>query len=160
MIQYIKILRRFFVGAYRLKTLSFLHPRLLIESTGFYCGYGCFISPQSNVDIGQNFYMGNYCHIAAETEIGDDVLFASYVSLIGGDHKIDGINCLLRKSGKDELKKIIIEDDVWIGHGVIILQGVRISKGAVVAAGSVVTKNVSEKEVVGGNPAKLIRLRK
>lgn len=104
--------------------------------------------------------MGNYCHIAAEATIGNDVLFASYVSLVGGDHKIDNIDCLIRKSGKETLKQIIIEDDVWVGHGAIILHGVHIKKGAVVAAGSVVTKDINEYEIVGGNPARLIRLRK
>ena len=104
--------------------------------------------------------MGNYCHIAAETQIGDDVMFASYVSLVGGDHQIDNIDVPMNASVKSELKTIYIEDNVWIGHGAIILQGVRIKTGAVVAAGAVVTKDVESNAIVGGNPAKLIRYRK
>lgn len=126
----------------------------------FYCGRGCFISRKNNVSIGNYFYMGNYCHLGANAQIGNDVLFASFVSLVGGDHKIDGINVPIRNSGRDTLKTIIIGDNVWIGHGAIILHGVNIDHGAVVAAGAVVTKDVEENAIVGGNPAKLIRYRK
>jgi acetyltransferase-like isoleucine patch superfamily enzyme len=56
-------------------------------------------------------------------------------------------------------KSVCIADNVWIGDNVIILPGVKIAHGAVIAAGAVVTKNVSEFEIVGGNPAKLIRTR-
>lgn len=160
MVQQIKRLRHFFVGLYRLQLLKLFHPKLEIDPKGFYCGLDCFIGPQSTVKIGKNFFMGNYCHIAAKSTIGDNVLFASYVSLVGGDHRIDNIDCLIRESGKDVLKEIIIEDDVWIGHGAIIMHGVHIKKGAVVAAGSVVTKKISKREIVGGNPAKFIRMRK
>ncbi len=54
---------------------------------------------------------------------------------------------------------IIIEDDVWIGTGVIVLAGVTIGKGAVVAAGSIVTRNVPENAIVAGNPAKIKKYR-
>lgn len=54
---------------------------------------------------------------------------------------------------------IIIDDDVWIGAGAIILTGVTIGKGSVIAAGSIVTKDVEPYTIVGGNPAKLIKKR-
>ncbi|MBT8326143.1 MAG: hypothetical protein KJP21_00385 [Bacteroidia bacterium] len=104
--------------------------------------------------------MGNYCHLGANAEIGNNVLFASYVSMVGGDHKIDGIKVPIRKSGRDILKTINIGDNVWIGHGAIIMHGVNIGSGAVVAAGAVVTKDVEKNSIVGGNPAKFIRYRK
>jgi len=104
--------------------------------------------------------MGHYCHLAAPARIGDNVLFAAYVSLVGGDHKIDNIHGPMRDAGRDDIKPIRIEDDVWIGHGAIILHGVTVHSGAVVAAGAVVTKDVPPRSIVGGNPAKLIRYRK
>lgn len=55
--------------------------------------------------------------------------------------------------------KVYIEDDVWLGRNVIVMPGIRIGKGAIVAAGSVVTKDVSDYTIVGGVPAKLIRTR-
>jgi acetyltransferase-like isoleucine patch superfamily enzyme len=125
----------------------------------FFCGKNCFISRKNKIIVGHRFYMGNYCHLGANAIIGDDVIFASFVSLVGGDHKLDYITCPIRKSGIDELKNIYIGDNVWIGHGVIIMHGVRINSGAVVGAGSVVTKNVAANAIVGGNPAKLIRYR-
>jgi acetyltransferase-like isoleucine patch superfamily enzyme len=123
-------------------------------------GKNCFVSRKNSISIGKNFYMGNYCHLAADAKIGNDVLFASFVSLVGGDHKIDNLSTSIRKSGRDVFKPIIIEDNVWIGHGAILMHGIIISTGAVVAAGSVVTKDIPENEIWGGNPAKFIRKRK
>nr|WP_299171058.1 acyltransferase [uncultured Allomuricauda sp.] len=147
---------RGFIRFIRLKTQN----SKLKAGKGFYCGRGCFVSRKNSIIIDDFFYMGNYCHLGANAKIGKDVLFASFVSLVGGDHKIDGITVPIRKSGRDVLKTIIIEDDVWIGHGAIVLHGVKIGKGAVVAAGAVVTKDVEENAIVGGNPAQLIRYRK
>ena len=59
--------------------------------------------------------------------------------------------------GRPDLQETFIEDDVWIGHGSIILSGVRIERGAIVAAGSVVTKSIPAYEIFGGIPAKKIR---
>lgn len=127
---------------------------------GFYCGKGCFVSRKNQINIGRDFYMGNYCHLSANAEIGDDVLFASFVSLVGGDHKIDHIDVPIRKSGRDDLKTITIHDNVWVGHGAIIMHGVNINSGAVIAAGAVVTKDVDHNAIVAGNPARIIRYRK
>jgi acetyltransferase-like isoleucine patch superfamily enzyme len=57
----------------------------------------------------------------------------------------------------DAIKPVIMEDSVWIGCNVTVLKGVRIGNGAIIAAGSVVTKDVSPKSLVGGNPARLIK---
>jgi chloramphenicol O-acetyltransferase type B len=61
--------------------------------------------------------------------------------------------------GKGVNSKVIIEDDVWIGYGAIIMSGVKIRRGSIIAAGSVVTKDVEPYSIVGGNPAKLIKYR-
>jgi len=104
--------------------------------------------------------MGRNCHLASNAIIGDDVMFASYVAIVGGDHKIDNINVMMNQSGRDDMRTITIEDNVWIGHGSIIMHGVTIRSGAVIASGSVVTKEVPNNAIFGGNPAKLIRYRK
>lgn len=62
--------------------------------------------------------------------------------------------------GMSKEHPVLIEDDVWIGANVIILPGVKISKGSIIGAGSVVTKNVPEYAIVGGNPARVIKYRK
>ena len=120
--------------------------------------YG-FISKKNKIDIGDNFFMGNFCHLSSDLKVGNDVMFASFVSCVGGDHNIDDVNIKMNKSGKGVFKKTIIEDNVWIGHGTIIMHGVSIKEGSVIAAGSVVIKNVPSLSIYGGNPAKLIKKR-
>lgn len=126
----------------------------------FRYGKGCFVSKKNNITIGDNFFMGNYCHLASNLEIANDVLFASFVSCVGGDHKIDNIKGTISESGRDTFKTTRIHENVWVGQGVIIMHGVTLNKGCVIAAGSVLTKDVEENAIVGGNPAKLIRYRK
>ena len=156
----IKISKRYILGRVRLLQLTLFNRKIQLNKAGFFCGRNCFISTKNEFKIGKNFYMGNYCHLSSNAVIGNDVMFASFVSLVGGDHVIDNIDTVIRLSGRDELRQITIEDNVWIGHGAIIIHGVTIKTGAVIAAGSVVTKNVGKNEIVGGNPAKLIRKRK
>ena len=149
---------RIFISHVRLIYVVNFHKSFIIGKSPV-IGRGCFISKKNRLKIGNNFYMGNYCHLSSNCIIGDNVLFASFVSLVGGDHKIDHTHALIRDSGTDILKTINIEDNVWIGHGSIIMHGVKICTGAVVAAGSVVTKNIPQNEIWGGNPAKFIRKR-
>ena len=154
----IKKSRRTILGNIRLFLLNFPFKRIN-AGRNFFCGKNCVVSSKNSINIGHNFYSGHSCHFAANAEIGNDVLFASYVSMVGGDHKIDNKNILIRKSGREDLKTITIKDNVWIGHGVIILHGVTINTGSVIASGSVVTKDIPENAIFGGNPAKLIKYR-
>lgn len=101
--------------------------------------------------------------------IGDFVSIANNSKFIlGGNHKIDTFTTFPLKAhyinefSEDDAQTkgpIIVEDEVWIGHSVIILSGVRVGKGAIVATGSVVTKDVLPFSIVGGNPAKFIKWR-
>lgn len=99
--------------------------------------------------------IGNYCSIAEKTTF-----------LLGGNHnyKIMSTYPMIAKilnEGYESLSngKILVDDDVWIGYGATILSGVHIGQGAVVAAGSVVSKDIPPYAVVGGVPAKLIKYR-
>ena len=99
--------------------------------------------------------------------IGNFVSIADNVSFVlGGNHDYDVIstypfNSLVIKNGIDAKTKghIIVEDDVWIGQNSLILSGLKISQGAIIAAGSVVTKDVPPYAIVGGNPAHIIKYR-
>lgn len=99
--------------------------------------------------------------IGSYVSIANDVKF-----ILGGNHNYKTImtypfkvNFLGEYREAYSNGEIIIEDDVWIGMNSIIMSGVKIGKGAIVAAGSVVTKNVDAYAIVGGNPAKLIKYR-
>lgn len=152
-----KVLRTF-LSRYRLFMLSILNANFRVGKD-FVCGRGCFVSRKNSILIGNSFYMGNYCHLAADAKIGDNVMLASFVAFVGGDHKIDFIDKPIKHAGRDVFKTITINDNVWIGHGAIIMHGVTIGSGAVIAAGSVVTKDIPSNAIYGGNPCKFIRYR-
>lgn len=134
--------------------------------SGFHAGRGVVIWAKSHLEIGKNFYIGRHSQIECDATIGDDVIFGNSVALVGRcDHNYQQIGTPTRLasqirdhdySWKGLHLRVVIEDDVWVGYGAIILSGVKIARGSIVAAGSVVTKNVPEFCIVGGNPAKVI----
>jgi len=136
MISQLKKLRRFFLGRMRFYYLKFFNSKIKVGK-GFFCAGGCRISSGRHVVIGDNFYMGYNCHLGANMNIGNDVMFASNVAIVGGDHKIDHVVGSIREAGRDEFKTTDFGDGCWIGHGSILLHGIKIGKGAVVAAGSI-----------------------
>jgi maltose O-acetyltransferase len=86
-------------------------------------------------------------------------MIAPYVALIANKKEVNTTDVLMSTVKKEKGKKVIIEDDVWIGRNAIIMPGIRIGKGSIIGAGSVVTKDVEPFSVVGGVPAKLIKKR-
>ena len=113
------------------------------------------------LEIGSNTYIGelNNIRAAGTTKIGNNCLISQGVSIIGGNHSYAiGIPITQQPSRIDRVG-IVIHDDVWIGTNATILAGVTIGRGAVVGAGSVVTKDVLPNSIVGGVPAKLIKMR-
>lgn len=102
-----------------------------------------------------------YCTEAPLT-IGKKVIFGPHPTIITGDHRIDVIGKYIMDS-KEKLPEndapVIIEDDVWTGANVTILKGVTIGRGSVIAAGAVVTKSFPPYSIIGGVPAKLLKMR-
>lgn len=92
--------------------------------------------------------------------IGDNVMIAPHCMIAAGDHDFKQLEKPMRFSGSVTKGPIIIEDNVWIGSNVTITDGVRIGNDSVVAANSVVTKDVAPFDIVGGVPAKVIGNRK
>ncbi len=90
--------------------------------------------------------------------IGSHVMLAPGVRIVTNGHRNERTDIPMRDQGIYE-KPVMIGDDVWLGANVIVLPGVTIGRGAVVAAGSVITKDVPEFAIMGGVPARLIRLR-
>ncbi|RZK04462.1 MAG: acyltransferase, partial [Flavobacterium sp.] len=118
-----------------------------------------------SIIIGDNVFFNSDCHIAAISEviIGDNVLLASRVFI--SDHFHGNINesdlaYIPINRPLSSKGAVIIENDVWIGEGVCILPGVTVGKFSIIGANSVVTQNVLPYSVVGGVPAKLIKVLK
>lgn len=110
------------------------------------------------ITIGHNVQFGNYCNIASDVHFGNNILMAGRVCFVGkNDHTFSTPGKLIWNSKRGENGMTIVEDDVWIGHNVTIVGGIRLSKGSIIAAGSVVNKDVPPCEIWGGVPAKKIR---
>lgn len=114
----------------------------------FYVDYG------KNISIGKNFFMNQACTFMDRggITIGNDVFIAPKVCLTTINHDFNPYN---RKS--TFCKPIVIHDRVWIGINATICPGVSIGENSIIAAGSVVTKDVPPNVIVGGNPAKILK---
>ncbi len=116
-----------------------------------YLAEGSRISPDL---VAREFsYIGPECIVGPNVELGAYAMLGPRVSIVGADHIFDRPGVPIIFSGRPELKPTVIEADAWIGCGSILMAGVRVGRGAVVAAGAVVTKDVSPYEIVGGVPA-------
>lgn len=115
---------------------------------------------RGSIRIGSNTSINAFCFIngCGGILIGNDVRIAAHCSIISSNHIFNDSSRPIRMQGLTA-RGIIIEDDVWIGTGVRVLDGVTIGKGAVIAAGAVVARDVPPFSVVGGVPAKLIKMR-
>lgn len=118
---------------------------------------GVWISTGRNLILGDDVDVAKGVMISTVggVEIGDRVLIGYGTKIFSSNHEIPPIGKPYPVSGKI-YKKVIIEKDVWIGSSAIILPGVVIGEGALVAAGSIVTKNVEPNTIVAGNPARKI----
>ena len=167
------ILRRFYLGR-RLKNLG---PKAAF-------GLGLEISGAERISIGSNFACGRNCIIAAVDDgvieigdrvsfntndhvnacnsgrivLGNDVLVAPNVVMRASDHVTTALDKPIRQQGHTG-DEITIEDGVWLGANVTVIGGVRVGRGAVVAAGAVVTNDVEPLTIVGGVPARFIKKR-
>src|SRR5690606_9978133 len=117
-----------------------------------------FIRAKFTVTIGDNTTLNRNSCILDNVIIGKNVSIAPNVVIVGSNHIFKDPEVLIKLQGS-ESKGIVIEDDVWIAANVTILDGVSIGQGSIIAAGSVVNKDVPPYTLVGGIPAKLIKER-
>jgi len=113
------------------------------------------------LQIGNNSAVGAYSFIGAQggIEIGDNVIMGPRVGIYSENHIYQDLDKPIYLQGETR-QGIIIESDCWIGSGAIILDGVHIGRGCVVAAGSVVSKDVPAYTVIAGVPARIVKERK
>lgn len=108
------------------------------------------------ISIGKNSFIGSNSefNIRLGISIGDNCLIASGCRFIDHDHGFSRRDIPINTQVDGAEISITLEDDVWLGANVVVLKGVKIEKGAIIAAGSVVTKSIPEYEIWGGVPAK------
>jgi acetyltransferase-like isoleucine patch superfamily enzyme len=107
------------------------------------------------VNIGDDSWVGSHCSIQGNggVSIGNHVMIASLCAINTVSHRSDRLDLPMNQQGT-YCDPVIIEDDVWIGIGAIILQGVRIGQGSIVAAGAVVNRNLPPNSIAMGVPAR------
>lgn len=106
---------------------------------------------------GSNGFMASGCRICPGVRVGRFVMFGPGVEICGGDHLYNKPGVPMIYSGRPEPKLTSIGSDVWIGQRALIMAGLSIGDGAIVAAGSVVTRDVPAYEIFAGVPAKKIK---
>lgn len=105
------------------------------------------------IAIGRGSGINPYVCIYGQVEIGAYAMIAPHVVLAGGNHAIDDTDTPMILQGRGTSHGIVVEDDVWLAAHAVVTDGVRIGRGAVVAAGAVVTRDVSPYDIVAGVPA-------
>ena len=127
--------------------LRHIHPTCFIE-------HGSLISP--DLVAGAYSYISTGCLVWPKVEIGAYTMLGPHVSIVGDDHVYTTPGTPMCFAGRPPLRRTVIESDVWLGCGSIVMTGVRVGRGAIVAAGAVVTKDVAPYTICGGIPARQI----
>lgn len=109
--------------------------------------------------IGDYSGVGIRCKVLGPVTLGKHVMMGPEVVIHTQNHRYDRVDIPMCQQGWQDKKPVIIEDDVWLCERAIILPGVKIGKGSIVAAGAVVSKDVPPFAIVAGNPAKIVKMR-
>lgn len=151
---------------------------VLGRKAGAQFGQRCYVAPDANVfthslvlgdgswvaagailrghlRIGSRTSVNPYAHIAGNVVIGSAVMIASLASIYGFNHGFERTDVLMRDQPLSH-KGVVIGDDSWIGANAVILDGVTLGRGCIVAAGAVVTRSAPEYSVIAGNPGRVI----
>ncbi|WP_311213236.1 MULTISPECIES: acyltransferase [unclassified Arthrobacter] len=141
---------------------AFLSPLASIDPDALSIGADSFIAAHAyvtgTVTIGDDCSVNAFTVVRGNITMGDGVRIGAHTSILGFNHSMDPAEPVFKQPLTS--KGIRIGDDVWIGSNVVVLDGVTVGPHAVLAAGSVVTKDVPEWSIVGGNPARRIRDRR
>ena len=148
---------RFNFGA---KKFRYFCARWIIDDIGENVNIEKGAKFSENIKIGSNSGLGINSSIPCGVYIGENVMMGPECMIFTSNHRFDRMDIPMCKQGFSNQAPVVIRDDVWIGARVTILPGVNIGKGAIIAAGAVVTKDIPENSICGGVPAKVIKYRK
>lgn len=126
----------------------------IIECTGVICNLGEGLIIGNNVGIAQNCFI----QVRGKVTIGNNVILGPGVSIFSENHNFSDLTKFINEQGETR-QGITIEDGVWIASGATILDGVNVGANSIIAAGSIVNKDVPPYAIVGGTPAKIIKYR-
>ena len=133
---------------------------------GFAASVGKDVNIQRKVILTSKLTIGDQSGIGMNSVVNGPIEIGKYVNIgeefrvITRNHRFDRTDIPMQQQGYTEEKSVVIGDDVWIGHRVMIMPGVHIGNGCVIAAGAVVTKDIPDYSVAGGVPARIIRNRR
>lgn len=122
--------------------------------------HGAWFGSGKGIELGDRSDLGMDSLIIGPVQVGRDVMMGPRCILLASSHEIASVDVPMNTQGFRPDRPIVIEDDVWIGAGCIILPGRRIGTGSVVGAGSVVVSDVPPWSVVAGNPARVVKERR
>lgn len=140
--------------------LGYLNNIIIGERSSIHERVKILVNKEGLISIGNNTLISTNCNInsgVGEIHIGNNVMIAANSYIINNDHNI--YENLSPKLSGHITRNIVIEDNVWIGANCIVLKGVKIGEGAIIGAGSIVTKNVKPYSINVGNPCKFIKFR-
>lgn len=145
--------------SFKSKKFRALSARLFLEECGKNINIEHSANIGRNVKLGNNFGIGKNAVIHSNVTIQDNVMMGPECVIYTANHEFSSIEKPMNRQVFQQLRPVVIENDVWIGGRVIILPGIRVKKGSIIGAGSVVTKDVPSYSIVAGNPEKVIRKR-
>ncbi|PYG58636.1 acyltransferase [Rhizobium sp. UGM030330-04] len=129
--------------------------RLLMGAQSWIAGYAIV---RGDIELGENVSINPYACLFGKVTIGNGVRIASHVSIVGFNHGFDDIDTPIYRQPLTSLG-IEIGEDVWIGANAVVLDGVKIGRGAIIAAGATVVKDIPAMAIAGGVPARVLRYR-
>ncbi len=132
--------------------------KLMFDKCGEKVDIGRKISFSSHFSLGDRSSVGDNAYILGNVTIGNDVMMAANCAFIASNHNTKRTDIPMNQQGGTDAP-IVIGDDVWICYGSTVCAGVKIENGAIIAAGSVVTRDVPPYAIVGGVPAQIIKMR-
>lgn len=121
---------------------------------------GAYFGDGRGLWMGKASGLGVNCHIQRPCQIGDYVMMGSDVVIFTMNHRADRTDIHMGAQGMTEKRKVTIGNDGWIGQRVMIMPGVTIGDGCIIAAGAVVTKGIPPYSIAGGVPARVLKSRK